>query len=123
VQPVHLDLIHALVDPEKANVAPSNDQRLDRDQWWQVFALPVQKTDSFSHAPRRKVGFAEAADLDGSGESVLQCRGDSRLRVWPVPNQHDQHYSCDDYEECAYNQPPPSGHPPLSPRVDLPRCV
>ena len=87
MQPLHLDLIHALVNPEKAIVASPNDQRLDRDQRWQVLALPVQETDSFSHAPRWKVGFAEAADLDDSGESVLKRFGDSLLREWPVPGQ------------------------------------
>ena len=74
MQPFHQDLIHALVNPEKTIVATSNDQRLDRDQRWQVFALPMQKTDPFRHAPRWKVSFAETTDLDGSGESIVKCR-------------------------------------------------
>ena len=83
MQPLHLDIIHALVNSEKTIVAASNDQRLDRDQRRQILASPVQETDPFSHAPRWKVGFAEAADLDGTGESVLQGFGNSLLREWP----------------------------------------
>jgi hypothetical protein len=86
------------VNPQKAIVASLNDQRLDRDQWWQVSAFPVQEADPFRYAPRWKIGFAEAADLDGSGESILQGFGDSLLREWPVPGQHNQHDARDEDE-------------------------
>jgi hypothetical protein len=61
--------------------------------------------------------------LDGSGESVLQRFGDSLLREWPVPGQHDQHDARDDYERRSYDKPPASRRPPLSRRVDLPRAA
>jgi hypothetical protein len=86
------------VNSQKAIVASADDQRLDCDQWWQVSAFPVQETDPFRHAPRWKVGIAEGADLDSSGESVLQGFGDSLLREWPVPGHHNQRDARDEDE-------------------------
>jgi len=46
--------------------------------------VPVEGNCSFDHASGGKIGFAEAADLDGAGESVLQRLGYSLLRVRPL---------------------------------------
>src|ERR1700720_2416995 len=63
MQSRYLNIVYKLSDSEQASVTGTKDQRVHRDQRWQIFTFTVQEFDTLGHAPRRKVGASEFADL------------------------------------------------------------
>lgn len=106
MQPNYLNLTHALVKTEDAEVASLDNQSPNRDQRRKAFVRSVQETDSFRYTSRRKVSAAKIANFDRSGEPVLQCGGDRLPSERPVPDEQNRRNAEEDGDESPHDQAP-----------------